>query len=53
MAGRCQHARRGNGQTLHGVALGVALGVVHRVVHRVGVVHGAPARRAVPFPAVG
>ncbi|MGJ5801802.1 hypothetical protein ACSCB1_36860 [Streptomyces europaeiscabiei] len=45
MAGRCQHARRGNGQTLHGV--------VHRVVHRVGVVHGAPARRAVPFPAVG
>ncbi|MDX2523685.1 hypothetical protein [Streptomyces europaeiscabiei] len=45
MAGRCQHARRGNGQTLHGVALGV--------VHRVGVVHGAPARRAVPFPAVG
>ncbi|MFM9455392.1 hypothetical protein [Streptomyces europaeiscabiei] len=49
MAGRCQHARRGNGQTLHGVALGV----VHRVVHRVGVVHGAPARRAVPFPAVG
>ncbi|MDX3541270.1 hypothetical protein PV729_07470 [Streptomyces europaeiscabiei] len=41
MAGRCQHARRGNGQTLHGV------------VHRVGVVHGAPARRAVPFPAVG
>ncbi|WP_328839209.1 hypothetical protein [Streptomyces europaeiscabiei] len=45
MAGRCQHARRGNGQALHGVALGV--------VHGVGVVLGAPARRAAPFPAVG
>ncbi|MDX3133796.1 hypothetical protein PV367_29355 [Streptomyces europaeiscabiei] len=41
MAGRCQHARRGNGQALHGVgAEGDA-------------VLGSPAGREAPFPAVG
>ncbi|WP_327345754.1 hypothetical protein [Streptomyces europaeiscabiei] len=45
MAGRCQHARRGNGQALHGVALGVGA--------EGDAVLGSPACREAPFPAVG